>query len=58
MSIEEVSYLKKLFPELSPKRVVFTPNFAPIKEYKEALEFSCTVTLDNLYLLQNHGRTL
>lgn len=55
VSLEEVFYLQKLFPEIAIQRVVFTPNFAPIQEYKKALELGCFVTLDNLYLLEKHG---
>ena len=55
VSMDEVLCLKKLFPEITPPRIVFTPNFAPLREYKEALEFGCIVTLDNLYLLEKHG---
>ena len=49
VSINEVEYLQKQLPGFSVDRVVFTPNFAPIEEYKKALELGCYVTLDNIF---------
>jgi bifunctional diaminopimelate decarboxylase / aspartate kinase len=39
-------------PELSPERVLFTPNFAPRAEYEFGLARGVRVTLDNLYPLK------
>lgn len=48
----EVAHAFALFPGLDPKRILFTPNFAPRHEYAEAFELGAYVTLDNLYPLQ------
>lgn len=55
VSMDEVLCLKRLFPDILPSRIVFTPNFAPLREYKEALKFGYILTIDNLYLLEKHG---
>jgi len=66
--LECVSYgeLQRVFeavPELSPRRVLFTPSFAPRAEYEAAFGLGVTVTLDNVEALQRwpevfRGRTL
>jgi diaminopimelate decarboxylase/aspartate kinase len=38
--------------DLDPRRVLFTPNFAPRAEYEWALQQGVWVTLDNLFPLQ------
>lgn len=55
VSFQEIEYLKKLFPDLRGDKIIFTPNFAPIDEYKKVLEIGGSITLDNLYLLENYG---
>jgi len=50
-------------PGLDPARVLFTPNFAPIREYEAAFARDATVTVDNVELLRQWpqvfgGRTL
>jgi diaminopimelate decarboxylase/aspartate kinase len=49
VSMEEVSYLLALFPELDRNRVVFTPNFAPKYEYEQTLALGLHVTVDSIY---------
>ena len=39
-------------PGLEPRRVLYTPNFAPRDEYAWAFEQGVTVTIDNLYVLR------
>jgi diaminopimelate decarboxylase/aspartate kinase len=39
-------------PGLAPQRVLFTPNFAPRREYEYGFERGVHVTLDNLYPLK------
>jgi bifunctional diaminopimelate decarboxylase / aspartate kinase len=66
--LECVSYgeLQRVFeavPELSPRRVLFTPSFAPRAEYEAAFGLGVTVTVDNVEALQRwpevfRGRTL
>lgn len=62
VSLEEVNTVFALFPEIDPKRILFTPNFAPRKEYEDALKLGIHLTIDNLYpflhwpeLLANHA---
>ena len=55
VSLSEVLYLKGLFPGMDASRILFTPNFAPLAEYEEALKIECLITLDNLFLLEEHG---
>jgi bifunctional diaminopimelate decarboxylase / aspartate kinase len=45
----EIALLRELFVDLSPDRVLFTPNFAPRSEYAEALQLGVHITLDNLH---------
>ncbi|HVJ36295.1 MAG TPA: bifunctional aspartate kinase/diaminopimelate decarboxylase, partial [Stenotrophomonas sp.] len=48
--------LRRVFdtlPELSPRRVLFTPSFAPKAEYEAAFALGVTVTLDNVEALQH-----
>ncbi len=54
VSIGEIQHLLRVMPELDPDRILFTPNFAAIKEYEQAYAIGCRVTLDNLYCLQAH----
>lgn len=53
VSIEEVRYILRLFPNIAKDRILFTPNFAPKHEYKEAFERGLRVTIDNIYPLKN-----
>jgi len=47
----EVERLLELFPDLEPRRILYTPNFAPRAEYAWALERGVQVTIDNGYVL-------
>jgi diaminopimelate decarboxylase/aspartate kinase len=47
----EVERALKLFPELDPRKILYTPNFAPRDEYAWAFERGIRVTVDNLYAL-------
>jgi diaminopimelate decarboxylase/aspartate kinase len=53
VSINELRQVLDLFPTIDPKRILFTPNFAPKSEYEFALSLDCYITIDNLYPLQN-----
>lgn len=53
----EVNRVKELFPSVNPKKILFTPNFAPEAEYGFGLEAGVWLTLDNLYPLK-HWPTL
>ncbi|HLV61684.1 MAG TPA: bifunctional aspartate kinase/diaminopimelate decarboxylase [Fredinandcohnia sp.] len=48
----ELLLLERLFPGLEPDRILFTPNFAPIEEYRFALERGVHVILDNAFPLR------
>ena len=41
-------------PGLDPQRVLFTPNFVPAYEYKDAFDRGVFVTVDNLHPLEKH----
>ena len=63
VSLGEIEHVFATLPELSPQRVLFTPSFAPRREYEAAFEKGITVTLDNIEALQRwpevfRGRTL
>ncbi len=51
----EVSRVLELFPHLDPRRILFTPNFAPRSEYEFGLQRGVWVTLDNLHPLREWG---
>ncbi|MDZ7690741.1 MAG: bifunctional aspartate kinase/diaminopimelate decarboxylase [Balneolaceae bacterium] len=57
VSIGEVRYVLELFPEIDRDRILFTPNFAPRREYEQALEERIHVTLDNIFILQQWPET-
>ena len=51
----EIQHVLDLFPEIDPRRILFTPNFAPRPEYEFALDAGVWVTLDNLHPLREWG---
>jgi diaminopimelate decarboxylase/aspartate kinase len=52
VSLGELRRVFEIIPELSPRRVLFTPSFAPRAEYEAAFALGVTVTVDNLEILQ------
>ncbi|PPT91469.1 bifunctional aspartate kinase/diaminopimelate decarboxylase [Xanthomonas theicola] len=59
----ELQRVFNTLPELSPRRVLFTPSFAPKVEYQAAFALGVTVTVDNVEALQRwpelfRGRSL
>lgn len=54
VSEEEIKHVLRICPEISPSKILFTPNFAPISEYKFAYEIGATVNLDSLHPLEKH----
>ncbi|MBI4704820.1 MAG: bifunctional aspartate kinase/diaminopimelate decarboxylase [Deltaproteobacteria bacterium] len=48
----ELACVRQLFPDIDPSRLLFTPNFAPRREYVEALAAGVSVTVDNLWALE------
>jgi diaminopimelate decarboxylase/aspartate kinase len=49
----EIQRVRDLFPDLDPKEILFTPNFAPRDEYRAALELGVHTTLDSIYPLRS-----
>ncbi|MBH23530.1 MAG: diaminopimelate decarboxylase [Myxococcales bacterium] len=49
----ELERVQELFPNISPERILYTPNFAPREEYAAGLERGVWVTLDNLHPLES-----
>jgi len=47
----EVEHLLAACPEVEPRRILYTPNFAPREEYAWALERGVRVTVDNTFAL-------
>lgn len=54
VSIEEILWVKKLFPDIKTNKILFTPSFANIEEYRKAFNLKCFITVDNLWLLQKY----
>ncbi len=52
VSYGELKHVFSVMPELSPRRVLFTPSFAPKSEYEAAFALGVTVTIDNVETLQ------
>ena len=52
VSESELEHVFQHFPDIDPQRVLFTPNFAPRREYEKALALGVGVTLDNLHPLK------
>ncbi|HEV2332995.1 MAG TPA: hypothetical protein VGV16_07510 [Gammaproteobacteria bacterium] len=53
----ELARVQGLFPQLDRERLLFTPNFAPRREYAEAFNHGVMVILDNLYPLREWPET-
>ena len=52
VSLGEVENALAAVPALDPRRVLFTPSFAPVAEYAQALGCGVQVTVDNVELLR------
>jgi diaminopimelate decarboxylase/aspartate kinase len=48
----EIARLQSLFPGLDPRRILYTPNFAPRSDYVAGLDAGVWLTLDNLHPLR------
>jgi len=51
VSLDELQHLLRVVPEIQPQNVLFTPNFAPRTEYREAFQMGVVVTVDNSWVL-------
>ncbi len=52
VSAPELEHVVRLFPDLDPARLLFTPNFAPPAEFRRAFEIGARVTIDSLHPLR------
>jgi bifunctional diaminopimelate decarboxylase / aspartate kinase len=48
----EIEHTLAVIPQVSPRRILFTPNFAPRAEYEYGFAQGVQVTLDNIYPLK------
>lgn len=49
VSTGEIEHVVKIFKGIDPKRILFTPNFAPREDYEYAFNLGAFVTFDNIY---------
>src|SRR5690606_23856101 len=49
----EIARVKEVFPGIDPRRILYTPNFAPRADYEYGLASGAWVTLDNLHPLRH-----
>ncbi|MDO5506053.1 MAG: bifunctional aspartate kinase/diaminopimelate decarboxylase [Pseudoxanthomonas suwonensis] len=57
VSQAELEHVFTAVPGLPPEQVLFTPSFAPIGEYRAALQRGVTTTLDNVEILERWPET-
>lgn len=50
----EIKRVKESIANIQQDDILFTPNFAPIEEYKNAIESGYHVTIDNMSILQDY----
>lgn len=50
----EIKRVKNSIAEIGNQDILFTPNFAPIIEYQNALEAGLHVTIDNMSILEDY----
>ena len=55
VSLAEIDAVRATLPDVSPGRILFTPNFAPCDEYAAALAIGARLTLDALHPLEHWG---
>ena len=55
VSLAEVRHVLNSVPGLTADRVLFTPNFAPREEYREAITVGVNVTVDALHPVREWG---
>ncbi|MFT3756362.1 MAG: bifunctional aspartate kinase/diaminopimelate decarboxylase [Pseudoxanthomonas sp.] len=53
VSLGEIRHVLDSVPGFDPKRVLFTPSFAPRAEYEQAFALGVNVTLDSVEILKN-----
>lgn len=52
VSCEEIDLILRKFPKIDCQRILFTPNFAPREEYQKAIDLGVSLTVDNVYPLE------
>jgi len=55
VSLPEARYALQHVTGLKADEILYTPNFAPRREYREALALGLTVTIDNPWILEHWG---
>jgi diaminopimelate decarboxylase/aspartate kinase len=58
VSLAEARHALEQVPGLDPSDMLFTPNFAPREEYRQAVALGMPLTVDNLHVLEHWGREL
>ena len=58
VSLAEAKHALAQVPELEPADMLFTPNFAPRGEYRQAVAMGLPLTVDNLHVLEHWGSDL
>lgn len=53
VSIDELAHIQAHCPNLPTERILFTPNFAPRDEYRQAVAAGVTVTIDCAHVLEH-----
>ncbi|MGD8929021.1 MAG: bifunctional aspartate kinase/diaminopimelate decarboxylase [Lysobacterales bacterium] len=51
VSLAEARHVLEQVPGLKAEQILFTPNFAPRREYEEALEMEVRLTVDNAWIV-------
>ena len=51
VSLAELEHVQSVVPELSPEKILFTPNFAPREEYEAGFTKGARITVDNSWIL-------
>lgn len=52
VAMDEVAHLQRTL-QIRPEDILFTPNFAPVTEYQQALQLGLRLTIDNSFALQH-----
>jgi diaminopimelate decarboxylase/aspartate kinase len=58
VSLAEARHALEQAPDLEPGDMLFTPNFAPREEYRQAAALGLPLTIDNLHVLEHWGSDL
>ncbi|RFF28483.1 MULTISPECIES: bifunctional aspartate kinase/diaminopimelate decarboxylase [unclassified Wenzhouxiangella] len=58
VSLAEARHALEQVPDLEPGDMLFTPNFAPREEYRQAVAMGLPLTVDNMHVLEHWGRDL